>query len=228
MSLSDLIENKFWDNSDPKGEKTAVILDTDKRKEFLIEFSKFAEPYCTKNTKWQAKPLGLFGTGCGMTLIIKGNIKKSNGLSISTLVKKFGNENNIPVCVSGNNVFSNKYSQVLENEKSSYSNGHSHYSTRVIDAYMEVYGKPLYAKTDNILGSLSEYLEMHKNEEFITINNYNYVGYMTGEPLLLSQALKTIGEDFDVINDKDLTITIQTDDYDLLKKLEYKYKLLKE
>ena len=51
---------------------------------------------------------------------------------------------------------------------------------------------------------------------------------MTGEPLLLSQALNTIGEDFDVINDKDLTITIQTDEYDLLKKLEYKYKLLKE
>lgn len=228
MSLSDLIGNKFWDNSDPKGEKIAVIFDTDKRKEFLIEFSKFAESYCTKNTKWQAKPLGLFGTGCGMTLIIKGNIKKDNGLSISTLVKKFGDENNIPVYVSGNNVFSNKYSQVCEDEKSSYSYTHSHYSTRAIDAYMEVYGKPLYVKTDNILGSLSEYLEMHKNEEFITIKNYNYVGYMTGEPLLLSQALNTIGEDFDVINDKDLTITIQTDEYDLLKKLEYKYKLLKE
>ena len=78
-----------------------------------------------------------------MTLIIKGNIKKDNGLSISTLVKKFGDENNIPVYVSGNNVFSNKYSQVCEDEKSSYSYTHSHYSTRAIDAYMEVYGKPL-------------------------------------------------------------------------------------
>lgn len=224
MPISDLIENKFWDNSDPKGEKIAVIFDTDKRKEFLIEFSKFAEPYCTKNTKWQAKPLGLFGTGCGITLIINGNIKKDNGLSISTLVKKFGDENNIPVYISGNNVFSNKYSMVCEEE--TMSSTHNLYSTRQIDAYKEVYGKELYTKTNKIVGQLSECLDSFEQEEYVSICNYNHVGYMSGYAGILLTALKTIGEDFDVIKVENTKITIQTDSYDLLKNLEYKYKTI--
>lgn len=219
MALSDLVGNRFWDNSDPNGEKNAVILNTDLRKTFLTEFSKFVEPYCTKNTKWQAKPLGLFGTGRGMTLIIQGSIRKDCGLTIGGLAKKFGDETGVPVFVSGNNVFSNKYSQACEDELVARGN----YSTRQIDAYMEVYGKPLYAKTDKILGVLSEYLESCE-DEYVSIFNYNYVGYVSGFTKQLLVALKTIGEDFDVIKYENAKITIQTDDYDLIRKLEYKYK----
>ena len=220
MALSDLVGNYFWDNSDPKGEKSGYILDTDKRHEFLIEFQKFVKPYCTKNTVIAARHLGLFKTGCGMTLIIiKGSIRKDCNLSLSELAKKFGQDNNIPVYISGNDVFSNKYSQVYEDELVS----RNVYSTRQIDAYMEVYGKPLYMKTDKILGTLSEYLDSC-DDEYVSIFNYNYVGYVSGFNKQLLAALKTIGEDFDVIKYENAKITIQTDEYDLIKKLEYKYK----
>ena len=219
MALSDLVGNKFWDNSDPNGEKNAVILKTDLRQTFLTEFSKFAEPYCTKNTKWQAKPLGLFGTGCGMTLIIKGSIKKDCGLTIGGLAKKFGDETGVPVFVTDNNVFSNKYSQACDDELIL----RRIYSTRQIDAYMEVYGKPLYVKTDKILSKLSEYLDSC-DDEYVSIFNYNHVGYINGFNKQLLAALKMTGEDFDVIKYENTDITVQTDDYDSFKKFEYKYK----
>lgn len=196
-----------------------MLLSIDLRKTFLIKFSKFAEPYCTKDTKWQAKLLGLFGTGCGMTLIIQGNIRKNCGLTISGLVKKFGDETGIPVFVSNNNVFSNKYSQACEDEFVL----RSSYSTKQIDAYMEVYGKPLYVKTDKILGKLSEYLDSC-DDGYVNIFNYNYVRYASGFNRQLLAALKMIGEDFDVIKYENNNITVQTGDYELLRQLEYKYK----
>lgn len=227
MSLSDLMGNKFWDNSDPKGEKHALIFDTDRRQDFLSEFSKWSESYCTKNTHWQAKPLGLFGTGSGMELILKsGNIKKSENMSIGQLVKKFGEENNIPVYTSGYKVFSNKYSLCREEELGSSSS--NKYSTKLIDAYEEVYGKPMYLKTDEILGTLSEYLENFNDDEFMQIFNYNYVGYIANYNHLLKQALKEMGIDFDVIKQEKDQITIQEDDYDLLRKFEFKVKKFSE
>ncbi len=197
------------------------------RHEFLVEFSKWAEPYCTKGTHWSGKLLGLFGTASGIELIIKGgNIRKSTSMSISTLVKKFGEENIIPVFTLGNKVFSNMYALYHEEDVMSYSK-YKEYSTRTLEAYEELYGKPLYTKTDKILGKLSEFLE-NSEQEFSTIINYNYVGYISGYTKLLIQALKEIGEDFDVVRVEDKGIFIQEDDIELIKKFEYKYKLLKD
>ena len=221
-----LVNNKFWDNTDPKGNGGGHIYETDLRREFLAEFSKWAEPYCTKGTHWSGKLLGLFGTASGIELIIKsGNIKKSTGMSISTLVKKFGEENSIPVFTLDNKVFSNMYALYHENDI--ISSKYNKYSTNTLEAYKELYGKPLYTKTDQILGKLSEFLE-NSEQEFSTIINYNYVGYISGYTTLLIQALKEIGEDFDVVKVEDKGIFIQEDDIELIKKFEYKYKLLKD
>ena len=146
-ALNSLINNDFWDNSDAQGEKSAVIFPTDKRREFVIAFEEWAQPYCTKGTKFEAKPNGLFGTGAGMALYIRsGAIKKSVGLSLEALVKKFGDDNDIPVYtkVWGRDllVFSNIYSL----DDYTYSFSPYMYSkeserNRAIASYKKVYGK---------------------------------------------------------------------------------------
>ena len=226
MALSELVGNKFWDNSDPKGESNGYILKTDKRSEFFNEFSKWSAKYCTKNTKWQCQHLGLFGTARGIKLTMKtGNIKRDSGFSFTTLVKKFGEENNIPVYVSGHKVFSNIYSMVDEEE--SMSSYHNSYSTRIIDAYQEVYGKPMYVKQDPI-GLFSDFLSPYKNYEYVSVFNYNYVGYLFYKVDYFKRAIKETGLDFDVIKEKEDEIYIQVDDYDLLRQFELKIKQLKD
>lgn len=223
---TNLVGNKFWDNTDPSGNGGQYFHKSDLRREFLAAFNEWAEPYCTKGTKWVAEQLGLFGTSSGLKLIIKnGSIRKSVNMSISALVKKFGEETGIPVFTSGAKVFSNTYS--LYREEKLLSTKRDFYSTKVLDAYEELFGKPLYVKTDKILGKLSEFLEDYKDEEFISVRNYNYVGSIFSvHPDLVRQALREIGEDFDVVKVEGEDITIQEDDYELVKKLDYKCKLL--
>lgn len=146
-TLSSLVNNDFWDNSDPEGKKSGVLLPTDKRKEFVIAFEEWAQPYCIEGTEFEAIPNGLFGAGQGMLLYIRsGAIKKSVGLSLEALVKKFGDNNNIPVYtkVEGRDllVFSNIYS--LDDYTYSFSsNIYSKKSerNRAIASYKKVYGR---------------------------------------------------------------------------------------
>ena len=136
-----------------------------------------------------------------------------------------GEENNIPVYVSGYKVFSNKYSMIDEEETmSSY---HNSYSTRKIDAYQEVYGRPMYVKKDPI-GTLADHLYMHKDDEYISVFNYNYVGYLFYKVDYFKKAIKETGFDFDVVKIKDDDIYIQEDDYDKLRQFELKIKQLKD
>ena len=242
MALSDLVGNRFWDNSDPNGGKANIIRDTDKRREFVIEFKEWVKPYCTKNTKWQAKLLGLFGTAEGVELNLQsGNIKKSVNMSIDQLIKKFGDENNIPVFISHNRygkifIFSNKYS--MSSSIANYDGSGSFsakYSTEPNDAYEEVYGKPRFVKTDKVIGTLSEYLKKYSYDTYVSISNYNYVGYIAHYAYVCELALEKIRTDFDVIKCEDKrdshNITIQTDDLESLKKFDHtvndiwKYKL---
>lgn len=145
-ALNSLVNNDFWDNSDPDGKKSAMLFPTDKRSEFVIAFEEWAQPYCTKNTKFEAKPNGLFGTGKGMSLYIKsGSIRKSMGLSLEALVKKFGDDNNIPVytLVWGRDllVFSNIYSLDDYNYSfSPYIYSKDSLRNRAAASYKKVYG----------------------------------------------------------------------------------------
>ena len=134
--ISCLVGNKFWDNFDKKHE--------DLRNKFIKGLKQYYETYpnrLKKNGKQGSiKYMGLFGTGGGISINVDAFPLKQ-GYYISTLIKDYCDDNNIPYVISCSGqiyyVFSNNYSKVLYE----YQYRHRYTKEDVTKAQIEVYGE---------------------------------------------------------------------------------------